>query len=76
LEIFCARRSYGCGYLDCWNTIMGANDPLEKHVLSRDMDLCEECGEWKPVIIRIRKRRIAPKWFCEQMDYFEKDRGK
>lgn len=55
---------------------MGANDPLEKHVLSRDMDLCEESGEWKPVIIRIRKRRIAPKWFCEQMDYFEKDRGK
>lgn len=40
--------------LDCWNKIMETNDPKNKFVLSRKPDFCEECRQWKPVIIRIR----------------------
>ena len=36
--------------LDCWNRINGTNDSPEKYIISKDLDLCEGCGEWKPVI--------------------------
>ena len=40
--------------LDCWNKL-NATDATEKdYVLSGDLDLCEGCGEWKPVIVRKR----------------------
>ncbi len=46
--------------LECWNKIMDTNDPKEKFILSRRPDFCEECRQWKPVIIRV-KNAIA---FC------------
>ena len=48
--------------LDCWNKIMETNDPKEKFVLSRKLDLCEECQQWKPVIIRVRKKDLIFEW--------------
>lgn len=62
--------------LDCWNKIMGVNDPPGKYIISREVDLCEECGEWKPVIIRIKWRYAAAEWFCEQIGQFAKSRRK
>ena len=50
--------------LDCWNKIMGAKDPPEKYIISKEVDLFEECGELKPVIIRIKWRYTAAEWFC------------
>lgn len=41
--------------LDCWNKINGKNDPPEKYVLSKELDLCEGCGEWKNVIVAERE---------------------
>lgn len=41
--------------LDCWNKINETEDDEKKYVLSKEFDLCEECGEWKPVIIMERK---------------------
>ena len=41
--------------LDCWNEINGTSDPAKKYILSKELDLCEECGEWKNVIIIERK---------------------
>lgn len=41
--------------LDCWNKINGTNDSERKYILSDEFDYCEDCGEWKRVIIRIRK---------------------
>ena len=41
--------------LDCWNKINDRNDPPDKYVLSREPELCEECGEYKRVIIMERK---------------------
>lgn len=58
--------------LDCWNRIMDSNDPPGKYIISRELDLCEECGELKPVIIRIKWRYVAAEWFSEQINYFVK----
>lgn len=41
--------------LDCWNKINGTNDSPKKYILSEDLDLCEECGEWKNVIVITRR---------------------
>ncbi len=41
--------------LECWNKINGTNDSERKYVLSKESDLCEGCGEIKPVIIMERK---------------------
>ena len=27
----------------------------KKYVLSKDLDLCEGCGEWKRVVVRIKR---------------------
>lgn len=40
--------------LDCWNEINETNDPKEKYILSKELDFCEGCGQWKPVIVRRR----------------------
>ena len=49
--------------LDCWNKIMGTKDRKEKYILSREPDFCEECQQWKPVIVRARKRCLLADWF-------------
>lgn len=54
--------------LDCWNRIVGTKDPPGKYIISREPDLCEECGQWKPVIVRVKWRYIAVEWFCERID--------
>lgn len=41
--------------LDCWNKITGKNDPASKYIISKDLDLCEECGNITNVIIMERK---------------------
>ena len=41
--------------LDCWNKINGFEDDERKYIMSKDLDLCEGCGEWKSVIIMERK---------------------
>ena len=48
--------------LECWNKINDTNDDEKKYIISRDLDFCEECGEWKRVIVAERqgyfKRRL------------------
>ena len=44
--------------LDCWNEINGTKHSKRKYVMSKELDLCEECGEWKQVIICYRKGRL------------------
>ena len=41
--------------LDCWNKINGTNDSAKKYIISKDLDLCEGCGEWKRVIVAEKK---------------------
>ncbi len=40
--------------LDCWNRINGTKDTREEWVLSKELDLCEGCGEWKQIVLRPR----------------------
>jgi len=52
--------------LECWNKIMDTNDPKEKFILSRRPDFCEECRQWKPVIIRVKKRYCLLQWLLRK----------
>ena len=40
--------------LECWNKINGTRDSAWRYVLSWEEDLCEECTQWKRVIIAER----------------------
>ena len=59
--------------LECWNKIMETDDPPKKYLISRELDLCEECGQWKPVIIRIKWRYILTEWLAEVFDRLKND---
>ena len=48
--------------LDCWNKIMGTDDK-KFFILSRKPDFCEECQQWKPVIVRVKKRYLLSELF-------------
>lgn len=37
--------------LECWNKINETNDSKWRYILSWDLELCEECGEYKHVIV-------------------------
>ena len=41
--------------LECWNKLNKTNDSKRKYVFSRELEICEGCGEWKKVIIAERK---------------------
>ena len=41
--------------LDCWNRLNNTDDSKNKYILSKELDLCEGCGEWKHVIIIERR---------------------
>ncbi|MBP3655011.1 MAG: hypothetical protein J6J04_06315 [Oscillospiraceae bacterium] len=45
--------------LDCFNKISKTNYTERDFILSDELDLCEECGEWKQVIIVQRRGRFA-----------------
>ena len=42
--------------IDCWNRLNGTHY-TEKDVKT-DMDLCEGCGKWQPVVVVIHRRGI------------------
>ena len=41
--------------LQCWNRINQTNDPPDKYILSKELDLCEGCGKWTNVIVTTRR---------------------
>ncbi len=40
---------------ECWNELNETDLPQSKYVLSKDLWLCEGCGEYKRVVIREKK---------------------
>ena len=40
--------------LDCLRKLDGVNYQREEFVLSRELELCEGCGQWKRVVIAER----------------------
>ena len=59
--------------LECLNKIMGTDDPPKKFVISRELDLCEECGERKRVVICIKKRYPVAEWMHEVTERLRKE---
>ncbi len=51
--------------VDCWNKIMESNEDPKTFTLSPYLDLCEGCGQYKPVIISIKRRYFIRLWFSE-----------
>ena len=47
--------------LDCWLKLNGTAATERDYILSRDFDLCENCGEFRRVIERAR----TFKFFCD-----------
>ena len=41
--------------LDCLNKLSHRKDSPQKYILSDELELCEECGEYKKVIVIERK---------------------
>lgn len=41
--------------LQCWNKLNGTSDPESKYIISKDLELCEECGQLTHVIVVERK---------------------
>ena len=59
--------------LECWSKLNGKNFTEKDYILSGELDLCEECGEWKPVIVRTRR---CPALFTLRTWLWSKLRGK
>ncbi len=52
--------------LGCWQKLSDEREPRWKYILSDELDLCEECGEWKRVIVR---KRFRVPWFLMRLIY-------
>jgi len=44
-------------FLECFNKYISDEKVTEKEGIT-DFDLCEGCGEWKPCVIRIKRKNI------------------
>lgn len=41
--------------LECWNKLNKTNDSAKEYIISKELSLCEECNEYKHVIVTKRK---------------------
>ena len=48
---------------ECWKKINYIKDDSIRFVLSRELDLCEECGEYKRVVIDERRSNFLYRLF-------------
>lgn len=55
--------------LDCWNEINETQDSKWRYLLSIRKELCEECGEFKRVIITERLWSRIQRELAENMRY-------
>ena len=60
--------------LECWNELMETNDPPKKYHISKELDLCEGCGQWKPVLIGIKWRYRVALQFRDIIDDLKRNR--
>lgn len=40
--------------VDCYNEKMCTTDTSQKYIISKELELCEQCGQWKRVVIRYK----------------------
>ena len=57
--------------VDCWKKLYGTEDAKKMLVMSDELDLCEECGEYKPTIVRIKTRYLLMDLVHQWMEYYK-----
>ena len=60
--------------LDCYNKIMETRERKKKFVFSLCPELCEECGQYKRVIVRVKMRYILKEELTEAVVRYRKSR--
>lgn len=60
--------------LACWNKLNERNDPAERYIMSKELDLCEGCGKWEKIIVRERKLFLR-KSEQKAVQIFKRSRG-
>ena len=60
--------------LDCFNKFENTQEEPKKFIMSRKPDLCEECGQYKRVIIRYKIRYIIADRVVEMIEDFRHQR--
>lgn len=50
---------------DCYNKLCGGTESRKEYHITRSLDLCEECGEYRPVIICMKKRCVFKHAFLD-----------
>ena len=56
--------------LECWNKINDTDNDDKKYILSKELELCEECGMWKNIIVEERKGnglRNKKRWLFKRL---------
>lgn len=48
--------------LACWNKLHGENLTEDDISLSFDLDFCEGCAEWKPVVVSLLRPSMISKF--------------
>lgn len=48
--------------LDCYNKECGTQYTKKDVVISEELELCETCGQWKPVVVCFRYRGLSGLW--------------
>jgi len=62
--------------LDCWNKINETHDSKWRYAFSWDKDLCEECGQYKRVIVVERFWSRAQRVLAEAIENIQKQSEK
>lgn len=50
---------------ECLMEIYGVDLKKKKIIMSKDLDLCENCGEWKPVVVKVVDRNPVKRYWKE-----------
>ena len=50
--------------LDCWNRMNGTKDPSFMYIMSKNLELCEGCGEYRHIIVTKRRHYYERKLQC------------
>ncbi len=43
---------------ECFSKVFNEKATKRKYIFSKDPDLCDRCGEWKKVVVRIRYPKL------------------
>ena len=58
--------------LDCWNKINETNDSKWRYILSWNKELCEECGQYRRVIVVERYWSRAQRMLADAIEHIQR----